>query len=358
MTNSPLVSVCIPAYNAAKTISETIDTILSQTYSPIEIIVSDNNSTDNTLQVIEQYGKHVRSIRCPIRILNHNDSLEVSLSALNNDHRVFLPHAKGEFLTVYHADDVYDGQIIQKEVEFLTSHPDCGAVFTMHRFMDEHGRILIRPPIRLHPEIRNKNEYDLGELLNAMLMHGLVLPTPSVMARRSLWEKIGYSNPAFAHAADCELWIRMAAHSKIGIKDEILFSRRIGKSQDSYRWYKNYRHKESPILKLFESYITRDDIRPFMKEQSLVSLKRGWFRDYVRLALNYFEDNEIQGGTEYLKQAYSLRKELGPLPDRNSKIWNCFFRLLMFAPTPFIRCQLASMINKLYRRKQFGSSSL
>jgi len=357
MISNPLVSVCIPAYNAAKTLSETIDSILSQTYNRIEIIVSDNNSTDNTSQVIEHYGKHVRATRCPTEIANYNNSLEVSLSALDNGQWV-LSLARGDLIALYHADDVYDKQIIQKEVEFLMSHPDCGAVFTMYRFINEHGKVLIRPPIRLHPDIRNKNEYNLYELLNAMLMNGLIMASPSVMARRSLWEKAGKFNPAFAYANDCEMWIRMASLSKIGIIDEILFSRRISKVQDSYRWYKIYRHKESPIFKVFDSYITRDDIRTFLKEQSLVAVKWGRLKDYVRLALNYFEDNRIEYGTKYLKRASNLRKQLGPPPDRNSRIWNCFLWLLVFAATSYIRCPLASMINRLYRIKQFGGSSL
>ena len=71
----PLVSVCIPAYNAEQTITKTLDSIVKQDYKNIEIIVSDNHSTDNTAAIVKQYEKYKPKInRTTIRLVNNDQT--------------------------------------------------------------------------------------------------------------------------------------------------------------------------------------------------------------------------------------------------------------------------------------------
>ncbi len=124
-----LVSICIPCYNAEATIAKTVDSILAQTYSNIEIIVSDNQSSDNTKQVVSTYeNQGVRLVEGDERIFGGVDNWDNVLYQGN-----------GEFLCLYHADDLYEPNIIEKEVCFLMANQDVGTVLTLKPPIDENG---------------------------------------------------------------------------------------------------------------------------------------------------------------------------------------------------------------------------
>ena len=113
--NKPLVSVCIPAYNAGQTIGKTLDSIINQNYPNFEIIVSDNHSTDNTAEIVNQYQKcKVKYFLNPVR----PDNL-INTSAVVSNFNYAISLAKGEFIAIYHADDIYLPTIIEQQVLFF-----------------------------------------------------------------------------------------------------------------------------------------------------------------------------------------------------------------------------------------------
>src|SRR5262249_15693965 len=113
----PLVSILVPAYNSAHFLREALDSLLAQTYENIEIILLDDASTDETPRVAAEYADRVRCIRQP-RNLGIYDNVNAGMAL-----------ARGEFISIYHADDIYLPTIVQTQVEYLLSHADVGAVF-------------------------------------------------------------------------------------------------------------------------------------------------------------------------------------------------------------------------------------
>src|SRR5436309_516341 len=98
-----LVSVIVPVYNGARYLRECLDSLLHQTYAEFEIIVADDASTDDTPAIIASYGDRVRSLRQAVNVgiyANANAGIEL---------------ARGEFVAIYHADDVYDPRIVELE---------------------------------------------------------------------------------------------------------------------------------------------------------------------------------------------------------------------------------------------------
>lgn len=128
----PLVSICIPTYNRANRIGDTINSILLQTFEDYELIVVDNCSTDNTEEVVACYqDKRIRFIRN-----------ERNIGAPENHNRSLL-EAKGKYLKFLHSDDIFvSHDALQKLVETAIRHPKAGVItcqFRLDSAMNRYG---------------------------------------------------------------------------------------------------------------------------------------------------------------------------------------------------------------------------
>lgn len=104
----PLVCICVPTYNAAITIRETLHSILSQTYKNLVIHISDNSSTDTTLKIVE-------SMDDP-RLRIHRQQKNIGAEG-NFENCIRL--GEGKYTAIFHADDIYEPEMVAKEVAFL-----------------------------------------------------------------------------------------------------------------------------------------------------------------------------------------------------------------------------------------------
>jgi glycosyltransferase involved in cell wall biosynthesis len=120
--DQPLVSILIPCYNAERYIGETLESVLSQTWKNIEIIIVNDGSKDNSIQEIERF-------RSP-RIQLYHQSNQGQTAALN----ACLRYAKGEFIQYLDADDVISEKKIALQLAKLTTAPDCVATAEWGRF--------------------------------------------------------------------------------------------------------------------------------------------------------------------------------------------------------------------------------
>lgn len=125
LCKEPLVSVFISTYNQENTVGKTIESVLAQNVSfPYEIVIAEDCSKDNTLNVCRSYFEQHPDI---IRV-HHN---ETNKGIIGNYHETRLECARGKYLAGVAGDDWWhDKNKLQKEVEFLESHPDYGLVFS------------------------------------------------------------------------------------------------------------------------------------------------------------------------------------------------------------------------------------
>ena len=206
----PLVSIVVPVYNGARFLRESLDSILRQTYSRTEVIVLDDASKDETPSIIASYGDRVRAVR--------HEQNRGGFGNMNAG----VALARGDFVAIYHADDLYEPTIVEREVAFLAAHPTIGTVFCLDVFIDATGREYGR--LTLPPELRDKEVLEYRDVLNALLRwKNRFLRAPGAMLRRSTYEAIGTFREGFGIAADLDLWLRAARHSGIGMLHEYLY---------------------------------------------------------------------------------------------------------------------------------------
>lgn len=250
IVDMPLVSICVPTWNSASYLRESLDSILAQDYPNIEVIVSDNDSQDDTLAILAEYEQAGR-----IRL--HRNQQNIGAGANFN---LLVGLARGEFVAIYHSDDIYDSDIVSASVEFLQSHPEAGLVGTMARVISSDGSFrynyrLPEPLVRLSRTIFTRDEAILGTTL--LSGDRIFLVTPSVMVRRSAYDEFGaFDQATYAAAVDYEMWLRIAASYRIGVIDRPLMRYRIHDkqgSQDEVRT--NIRIPDS--AKLIEAYLSR-----------------------------------------------------------------------------------------------------
>lgn len=130
--NQPLVTIGIPTYNRANGfLHNALSCAVQQTYQKLEIIVSDNCSTDHTESLVKGFSDP------RIRYVKHQDNI-----GANNNFNYCVKQAKGRYFVLLHDDDSIDADMVESCIQALPAGKDVGVIFTGNRVIDENGNIL------------------------------------------------------------------------------------------------------------------------------------------------------------------------------------------------------------------------
>lgn len=249
----PLVTVCVPAHNAARTLARTLDSILAQDYPAVEIIVSNYASTDQTAAIAQQYA--ARGVRYVYNAVGDNWNFVLALTT-------------SPFVALYHADDLYLPTMISRQMDFLQAEPDACAVFTMSQGIDENDQPIRQGTAQLPPELRGQCKFDFPTLFNAILKHTDFISTPTLLARRETLATIGRFDYQFDSAADLDLWLRMARWRPIGIIDEPLHRYRVSPQQGSAQMERT-RTFEAHYFMVMDHYLALPEVSTGVQADAL-----------------------------------------------------------------------------------------
>jgi glycosyltransferase involved in cell wall biosynthesis len=210
-----LVSVTIPAYNAAEYLREAIESALAQTYREIEIVVVDDGSTDHTRKVCESYGDRVRYFYI------ENDGT----AGFGARYRSFR-EAQGQWIALLDQDDRWLPTKIERQIETLKNFPDAGLVFTKCRVIDEHGR----EQSALTQDVARGGAYrlDSHEALHTLFRSNPFSPSSALVSRRALDE---CGEPDTSAAGDWDMWFRVSKGHPLVVVDELLTEYRVSGEQ-------------------------------------------------------------------------------------------------------------------------------
>lgn len=273
-SSSPLVSICIPTYNAAVTIRETLNSIVSQTYKNLDIHIVDNASTDDTLKVVSEFKDY--------RITTHRH--DTNIGGEGNFNRC-IQLATGKYTAIYHADDVYETEMVERQVEFLEMHPEAGAVFTEARLIDEFGRVI--GAIRWSDRLRSVGPlYDFPTIFKAVLQHSNFFICPSAMVRSHVYQQEirGWRGEMFGSGADLDVWFRILQRHLIGLIDEPLMRYRLSAAQFSARVRSET--GQAIIFRIFDYYLEQEPVKAMMGPRDWCNYARLDRRDRIGRAIN------------------------------------------------------------------------
>ncbi len=208
----PLVSVCIPAYNNAGYIKDTVMSILEQTYQNIELVVVDDCSTDNTVEVLET----IQDERLKIYKNEHN------LGMVGNWNRC-LELATGEYVKLICADDMIHKDAIEKEAKMMYKHPTVNLVESDTTLVDINGKKTGQ--FRRYHKSGVVNGVKLAK--KSMLFKNFYGAPVNNLIRRSTLEKTGGFDTTFTYILDFDMWLRLSCTGDVYIIHEQLNSFRI-----------------------------------------------------------------------------------------------------------------------------------
>jgi glycosyltransferase involved in cell wall biosynthesis len=171
--DSPLVSVIMAAYNAAEHIGEALESVLAQDWRPLEVVVMDDGSTDDTAVIVARYPDVVY-------VRQDNNGPSAARNAA-------VERSSGEFVANFDSDDLLPATRVSQQVGYLLSHPEVGAVFGRQEWMNA-------------PEWMARDS-----------VYGDVdgIPLSSVMFRREVFFELGGYDTSFVHGEDMDLLVRM-----------------------------------------------------------------------------------------------------------------------------------------------------
>lgn len=201
MKEPPLVSICIPAYNAEAHIAATLNSVYGQSYQNIEIIVVNDGSTDATLEILQNNQKS------NLRIINQKNRGQCS--AANEAFKA----SKGKYIKFFDADDILSENFIENQLKTLKGRSDAIAAAAWGRFFNNDITTFC-----LNPEVVWKDmkpiEWLLGSLNGSNMMQCALWLIP-----REILEKSGLWNEKLSLINDFDFFIRVLLSSK-----EILFT--------------------------------------------------------------------------------------------------------------------------------------
>jgi len=230
MLNYPLISVIIPNYNYARYLNVTISSVLSQSYPNIEIIVVNNGSTDNSLQVLRQFGSQI--------ILVDQQNLGQS-GARNSGLRV----ARGDLIAFLDADDIWEKNKLEKQIRLITQETEL--VYSgITRFRDESGQI----ESVLLPQFKG----DCHQYFTDLTAVSIVLSGESTsLFTRNLLNLVGNFDSELNSASGWDFFRRCSRFTMFDFVSEPLTNYRLHESNMSNSSLSNIRDIRKAYKKLF-----------------------------------------------------------------------------------------------------------
>jgi len=187
------VTVLLPVYNAAPYIREAVDSVLAQTYTPFELLIINDGSTDGTAEILESYtDPRIRLVHQPnmglIKTLNKGIEL-----------------AQGKYVARFDADDVCYPERLQEQVDFLNENPEYVLIGSEADYMDDEGNFLFRYKFKY---------YEDEEIRAAGFMICPVIHSAAMFVKDKVIAAGGYDDHAITFE-DHLLWRDLAEYGKI-----------------------------------------------------------------------------------------------------------------------------------------------
>lgn len=267
--DTPRITLLMPVYNGEKYLRVAIDSLLQQTYKNFELLIIDDGSSDNSIDIVKSYSDS------RIRFDSNGRNLGL-IATLNKGFDL----AQGEFIARMDCDDISLPKRLERQLQYLEQNPDVGLVGSWFEKMQGSRSTTVKTPV------------DDASIRFFLLFDNAFLHS-SILLRRSLVERMQLRfDTDFPYAEDYELWARISRHTRVANLPEVLVRYRDHAENTSNRFRK-------------EQNATADRVR----RQHLTTL--GLYPDDTQLELHLALTNfQFKGGFDRLNAARDWLNEL------------------------------------------------
>ena len=278
MNNLPEVSIVMNCYNCDCYLKEAIDSVLSQTYNNWEIIFWDNQSRDNSAEIVKRYSdsriKYFYS-------LNH--------TVLGEARNLAVEKATGEWICFLDCDDIWMIDKLEKQIDVVVEKKSVGFVYGKMKFLVEEtgDRTFMAKSIK--KKVYPYRELPSGNIFNELL-YDCFIPLPSALFKRSTYWEVGGIDSSLKVAEDYDLFLKIAKIENVAVMKNVSCLYRVHGNNLSH----------SNTKRTFEESI--DLVRKYLPNEHA---KKSLVRWEVRYAFNMFKNKEYFVG---LKQMLSIKK--------------------------------------------------
>ena len=241
------VAVIIPCYNAQKTVQDTIESVLNQTFSSFVIYVVNDGSTDNTSAVLDRLQQEY-----PEKIIVINQDNQGQAKARN----VGIQESAQQYIAFLDSDDIWHPEKLERQVKVLDSDMNVGMCYTSALKIDENSNKIGR--IDVNPEYRGKC------FKNLIISNNIV--ASSVMVRRSALGQTGVFDSSLGACENWDLWLRISRKFSIEFLDIPLTSYRIHHDNMTKNCDKMYSNRHKVLEKHFSGSSCNNEISSLKSE--------------------------------------------------------------------------------------------
>lgn len=243
----PEISVIIPAYNCTRTIRETLQSVLQQTFTDFEIVIINDGSTDHLRTVLAEFFDP------RIKVFHYENG---GLSIARNRG---IDQSTGNYLIFLDADDLWTPDKLESHFNLLEANPDASVAYSWMYFLDDETQeCIINGPI-----VRN------GNVFTDLLKENFIANGSNAFIRRSAIDQVGYFYQEFAGASDWDYWLRLAQnHDFILSPQRQVFYRQVKSSMSS-----NIEYMKNCMLTVIDKHTPNlDSHHRFIRSQAQSSI--------------------------------------------------------------------------------------
>lgn len=292
-STQPLVSIMIPNYNHSKYLDECIQSALNQTYKNIEIVVLDNSSDDNSVEIVSKYISNV------VRVCRNTYNI------FNTSYKVLDVLSGGKYKMMLCADDYIESDFVENAVKIMEKYPNVGYVHAERDFITDSGELLELDPFF------NCSFISKGiDIMPLYMVTTIGHPSQGIF-RTEVFNKIGGYDMEIDHMnADRMLWFYLSNESDYAYIRKKSSRIRVGNQTETFVTQRNFQH---PILchltiKEMVDFAKRNNIPGVYKRED-EALER-LSREFLNYAAGMLANNEYDVAGQYLKYACVINENI------------------------------------------------
>lgn len=277
MRKKPVVSVIIPTYNRAAWLRKSIESVLNQTYQNFELIVVDDGSTDETLEVVKSF-KDKR-----IRYFRQTKKFPIKSQGAAAARNIGIKNARGEFIAFNDDDDLWRKRKLEKQMAaFKNAGKKTGVVYS--KIVRIKGKEKFFIP-------KGKDIKKEGNVYRDLFLENWTVALPSSVVKKECFQKAGLFDEEFPRYQEWELWLRMSKDYDFKYLSDVLVK--------SYILEKGIHTNDKALLRAIE-LILKKHKKEIEKDNLILAF---WC---FRLGDFYYHKGRMEKARKLFKKAYSL----------------------------------------------------